>query len=284
MLALVGRACEATEARGRDNGKVPWSTYYAGVEGDVSNTNRQWRETIWPLIESMTPNFESVLEIAPGGGRWAEKLGKLATRYVGVDINVAGIKTLLKPRFATSHHMQFYANDGLTLPMIPNASVSFVFSFDSMVHFSPESMESYARELGRVLRPGGGSAFLHHSGLQKCQSSDPCMTAVRDPHNPRGNHSFSLTQACVPWVRPRQHSRGVMNGNNSCGIEVHATKNPFARNVMGCKRFEQLVTDSATGLMVARQEPLVWGPPSWCSVGCGHKFTINDCLTLLRRA
>ena len=37
-------------------------------------------------------------------------------------------------RFAAESHLTYHVNDGRSLEMIPNQSVDFVFSFDSLVH------------------------------------------------------------------------------------------------------------------------------------------------------
>jgi hypothetical protein len=48
--------------------------------------------------------------------------------------------------------------------MIPDASVDFVFSFDSFVHPDREIVEAYLRELGTKLKIGG-KGFIHHSNF-----------------------------------------------------------------------------------------------------------------------
>ena len=103
--------------------------------------------------------------------------------------------------------------------------------------------------------------------------------AVRNPRG-HGNQSYMRIRACTSGGR---HVRGVMLGpERSCGIDVHATKNPFGRNIMSCELFAQLVKNASSRMVVVRQERPVWGPPRWCST-CSSKFTITDCLTLLRQ-
>jgi hypothetical protein len=48
--------------------------------------------------------------------------------------------------------------------MIPNASIDFVFSFDSLVHTKRDVVEAYLRELGSKLKIGG-KGFVHHSNF-----------------------------------------------------------------------------------------------------------------------
>ena len=48
--------------------------------------------------------------------------------------------------------------------MIDDASIDFVFSFDSLVHVEPDVIESYLRQLAVKLKPDG-VGFFHHSNL-----------------------------------------------------------------------------------------------------------------------
>ena len=48
--------------------------------------------------------------------------------------------------------------------MIPNRSIDFVFSFDSLVHVSRETVEAYVRQLSDKLKDDG-AGFIHHSNL-----------------------------------------------------------------------------------------------------------------------
>ncbi len=48
------------------------------------------------------------------------------------------------------------------LPAIPTASVNYVFSFDTFVHFEPSTFDGYVREIARALKPGG-VAHLHYA-------------------------------------------------------------------------------------------------------------------------
>ena len=48
--------------------------------------------------------------------------------------------------------------------MIPDASVDFIFSFDSFVHPDRDIVEEYLRQLGTKLKIGG-KGFIHHSNF-----------------------------------------------------------------------------------------------------------------------
>ena len=67
-------------------------------------------------------------------------------------------------RFAADSHLSYHVNDGRSLAMIPDRSIDFVFSFDSMVHFPPDVLDAYLGQLPQKLKDNG-MAFIHHSNL-----------------------------------------------------------------------------------------------------------------------
>lgn len=250
LLAAAWKGACCNEAYGSDDGKrikqdrvgnfsgfagVAWAGYYAGVEAQARH---EWNTVIWPRIQDA--NFNSVLEISPGGGRWAEILRHMCHRYVGVDLNAGAIEVLRNVRFPNASNTHFFANDGKSLPMVSDHSVTFAFTYDSMVHFPPTSVAAYAAELARVLRPGG-TAFLHHANLPLCTGPS--------------------------------RVRGYYGGNKSCGIAVHARKNPQARNAgTTCESVAKHATDN--GLRVLKQERYPWGR---------GKLQILDCFSTLAK-
>lgn len=48
------------------------------------------------------------------------------------------------------------------LPTIPDASVDYIFSFDTFVHFEPDLFNAYVKEAGRILK-SGGVLHLHYA-------------------------------------------------------------------------------------------------------------------------
>lgn len=110
-----------------------------------------------------------ILEIAPGYGRWTQFLQAHCTSLIGIDLTPACVERCTE-RFAQNPNLEFRVNDGLTFPMVENGSVDFAFSFDSLVHAESDVLASYAKELARVLKPGG-VAFIHHSNLEAVSRS-----------------------------------------------------------------------------------------------------------------
>ena len=152
-----------------------WSTSWGG-------SAMQWLITIYPRIAHMLP-CRNILEIAPGHGRFTNYLRVFGDTLVGVDVAQDCVSSC-KSRFAEHAEMTFHVGNGFSLDMVDDESIDFAFSYDSLVHCSDSVMESYVKELKRVLRPGA-SGFIHHSNLGECPTCDagqgrhPRMTAKK---------------------------------------------------------------------------------------------------------
>jgi SAM-dependent methyltransferase len=136
---------------------APWGTSAA-----------QWSCAILPRIEDCLP-ADTILEIAPGFGRWTHYLRDYCRQLLIVDRSAECIEAC-RQRFAAEPRVHCYLNDGLSLSMIPDGSVDFVFSFDSFVHPDRDVIEAYLRELGTKLKPGG-KGFIHHSNFGEYTNS-----------------------------------------------------------------------------------------------------------------
>jgi hypothetical protein len=122
----------------------------------------QWHGAIFPRIRDCLPTG-TILEIAPGFGRWTNYLKDYCERLWIVD-RVEECIEACRRRFAGDARLSYYVNDGRSLAMFPDNSVDFVFSFDSLVHPRREIVEAYVSQLGKKLKVGG-KGFIHHSNL-----------------------------------------------------------------------------------------------------------------------
>ncbi len=121
----------------------------------------QWERTIWPIIKD--EDFSSTLEIACGHGRNTEFLRRYAKSIDLVDVNQTCVDACER-RFGPEKDgcaFRYHVTTGNSLP-VARDSISFVYTWDSMVHFDKLVVRDYVHEVFRVLKPGG-SAFLHHS-------------------------------------------------------------------------------------------------------------------------
>ncbi len=132
-----------------------WSTRWGGSES-------QWFGAIYPRVHAFLP-AATILEIAPGYGRWTQYLQEHCERLVLVDLNQNCIDRC-RERFASSPKLEYHVNDGKSLHMIADASIDFVFSFDSLVHAEADVIEAYLAQLAQKLKPDG-VGFIHHSNL-----------------------------------------------------------------------------------------------------------------------
>ena len=140
-----------TWANGGDEWSAPWGGPFM-----------QWYGTILPRIKSHVPT-NSILEIACGYGRWTQYLKGLCKHLTVIDLSAECVQAC-RQRFSECSHIEYHENDGKSLDMIPDASVDFVFSFDSLVRANEAVMEAYLCQLPRILNEDG-VAFIHHSNL-----------------------------------------------------------------------------------------------------------------------
>jgi hypothetical protein len=73
-------------------------------------------------------------------------------------------------RFGSDVEVSFHLNEGDSLKMIPDESIDFIFSFDSLVHVRPGTIEAYLGQFPAKLKTNG-RAFIHHSNLGEFASS-----------------------------------------------------------------------------------------------------------------
>ena len=136
-----------------------WSKQFGGTEA-------LWSFVLYPRIHRFLP-ASSILEIAPGYGRWTQFLKNECQSMLAVDISEKCIEHC-RTRFAGNNHINFHVNDGRSLSVVPDNSVDFVFSFDSLVHAEKDVIENYLLQMATKLKPNG-VGFLHHSNMGRYQ-------------------------------------------------------------------------------------------------------------------
>lgn len=157
-----------------------WNEMYnwpeSGEEWSKSwgDSRNQWYMTIYPRIMSCLP-ARTILEVAPGWGRWTRFLMTECSNYIGFDISEKAIRECER-RFCFDGKARFFQNDGKTLAAATDGSVDFIFSMDSLVHAETDAMEPYISEFSRVLSPRG-VGFVHHSNMAEHR-----MSHIPNPH------------------------------------------------------------------------------------------------------
>lgn len=132
-----------------------WSSAWGG-------SGPQWQWSLLPRIRAFVP-ATTILEIGTGHGRWTHYLKDFCDNLIGVDLSENCIQSCRR-RFSAHPHITFHQNDGKSLAMVPDRSVDFVFSFDSLVHAEADVLQAYITQLSRKLKPDG-VGFIHHSNL-----------------------------------------------------------------------------------------------------------------------
>ena len=131
-------------------------SYYGQAEDVMEG---QWQSLIWPFIQGC--DFSCVVEVAAGHGRNSQQLRQIAGRLYLVDINIENIE-FLRQRFGEAPDIVYLHNDGTSLRGISDSEATFIYTFDSMVHFDSDVVRSYLAEFRRVLARAG-CGFCHYS-------------------------------------------------------------------------------------------------------------------------
>lgn len=142
------------------NSKFDWSRRGDEWSDFWGSPDAQWFGAILPRVHAFVP-AGTILEIAPGFGRWTQYLKGLCDRLILVDLAPRCIDHC-RERFAGETKIEYHVNDGRSLAMVPAGSADFVFSFDSLVHAEAVVIDSYLEQLSQKLRPDG-VGFIHHS-------------------------------------------------------------------------------------------------------------------------
>ena len=151
----------------------PWSQQGDEWSHDFGGTDYLWWGIIYPRILGFLP-VNTGLEIGPGYGRFTQFLKDFCKHLVIVDITPNCIEAC-KNRFKDCRNIAAHVNDGISLPMVDDHSIDFVFSFDSLVHAEFDVMGAYLHELSKKLAPDG-VGFIHHSNL--ASFIDPSTTKL----------------------------------------------------------------------------------------------------------
>lgn len=144
------------------DGSYEWSEAGDEWSAQFGGTEALWEFVIYPRVHRFLP-ARSILEIAPGFGRWTQFLKTQCSSLIGIDLAEKCVEHC-RSRFAADSHLTFVANDGISLEAVPDDSIDFVFSFDSLVHAEKDVMAAYLRQLARKLKPDG-VGFVHHSNI-----------------------------------------------------------------------------------------------------------------------
>ena len=167
-----------------DENQSFWALYDWSGSGEEwsegwGGSHAQWYGVVLPRIARFLP-ASSILEIAPGHGRWTAFLREHCDQLSIVDLDAACIDAC-RERFAGDERIAYHVNDGRSLDMIEDGSVDFAFSFDSLVHADAEVICRVPARAGEDARSGRGGVrppFERRpiSTLLRARRLDPAWT------------------------------------------------------------------------------------------------------------
>ncbi len=226
-----------------------WSAAGDEWSGAWGTAEMQWYMTLLPRIHAFLP-APTILEIAPGFGRWTQFLKDRCDRLVVVDLSERCIEAC-KERFRDDAHITYHVNDGRSLAMVEDHSIDFAFSFDSLVHADASVLQAYLEQLATKLTPDG-VAVLHHSNSGEYARSAPLLRKL--PGSGKAG-SLGLLGAYVryaPRLRNVPVGRQLLAGLHRLGlVDLY-----WRDRTVSAASFR--VQAEAAGLRCASQELIGW--------------------------
>jgi SAM-dependent methyltransferase len=126
------------------------------------------------ICQGADPAAMRILEIGCGAGRMTRALARLFGEVHAVDVSSEMIR-IAKERLAGVPNIVFHHNNGLDLCDLPAAQFDFALSFIVFQHIpSKDVIESYVKEVHRVLKPGRLFKFQVQGG--RFENTQPLST------------------------------------------------------------------------------------------------------------
>ena len=137
-------------------------------------------------------DISNVIELGCGRGRHVVNYIDKAENITLVDILQKNIN-ICKERYKGEEKIKYYKNDGYDLKELAADAYSALYSYDAMVHFELLDINSYLRDIYRVLKEKG-RVLLHHSNYHADYRADFS--------NAPGSRSF-MSKECFAYLAYR---------------------------------------------------------------------------------
>jgi SAM-dependent methyltransferase len=159
---------------------------------------------------------DRVLDLGCGGGRHAFEAARRGARVVAADLDLAELKEVRNVFGALPEEGWVTAGDATRLPF-PDGAFDRVIASEVMEHIPDD--RAAARELARVLRPGGTIAITVPSWLPE----QVCWALSEEYHAPfvEGGHVRIYTES---ELRKRLREAGLLPGH---AHHAHALHTPY---------------------------------------------------------
>ena len=138
-----------------------WGAYYKSAERAAKIQYGAFLKPIFDNLDGIL-DYSNVLDFACGEGRIAEIMQERCQNLQLIDASTNAVD-FCRDRFAKYPNVTVQCNAAGALPQATN-SLTLVYSWDAMVHFSYKSLDFYLCEFSRVLQHHG-CVVMHHSNL-----------------------------------------------------------------------------------------------------------------------
>jgi SAM-dependent methyltransferase len=209
MPTLRGAAVRGASLLARSFGYrlVPWRAddKSEGFEGYVTEAREAgmdvndweehalgWVPALGVLERIVFPTFQSdwrVVEIGPGTGRYSRYFAARLKDSGRLDLvdHSPWLVAFLQDYFRQCPNVRVSLNDGFILPFADSGWADLVFSAGTLVALKLGTIELYAREFARVLKPGGRVIFDYIdpetlAGWSHLTSQSPFLRSVYTYH------------------------------------------------------------------------------------------------------
>ena len=98
--------------------------------------DNQWENLIWPMLKDKGIDFHCVVDLAAGHGRNSANYATMPTES-SLSTSPGNIDAC-QERFKGDDRFAYIKNDGISLATIADESITFIYTFDSMVHFDSD--------------------------------------------------------------------------------------------------------------------------------------------------
>jgi SAM-dependent methyltransferase len=137
------------------------SPYYRDAD------SAEWLAPFWgdgPFLKGFSAlDLRSTIELACGRGRHAERVAPRCGHLHIMDVLESNIAHC-RERLSRFRNVSYHVCSGHDFRPIGNTTVTAIYCYDSMVHFSPDVVRAYINDTARVLK-NKGRALFHHSNF-----------------------------------------------------------------------------------------------------------------------
>lgn len=159
----------------------------------------------------------TALEIGCGVGRVTRPLAERCARVYAIDVSERMLR-LAREKNSHLSNVEWILGDGKSLAGVPDESVDVCYSFVVFQHIPDPSITlGYVREMGRVLRSGGWSAF-HISNDPSVHRPEPRKRA--NPLRRGPSAPASGVRRAPEWLGSAVELDALANEAAAAGLEI----------------------------------------------------------------